>query len=200
MSNAPSAQAVKQLREKTGAGIMECKSALVESNGNEEKAIETLRKKGIAVAQKKSSRATKEGLIHSYIHMGGKIGVMVELGCETDFVAKNSDFQAFATDIAMHIAAANPLYLAKEDIPADFIEKEKDIFKEQLKDKPENVMEKILEGKVAKIASEVCLLEQAYIKDDKISISDYLTATIARIGENIVIRRFVRYALGEENK
>lgn len=200
MSTAPSAADVKQLREKTGVGIMECKGALKEAEGDFDKAVEILRKKGIAVAEKKSSRATKEGSIASYIHMGGKIGVMVEIGCETDFVAKNDDFKEFSKNIAMHIAAASPMYLNREQVPADYIEKEKEIFVEQIKDKPANVIEKIVEGKIDKMMSEVCLMEQKYVKDDKMSIKDYLTETIARIGENMVIRRFVKYALGEEEK
>ena len=197
MSISISSGDVKALREKTGVGIMECKEALKEAQGDQEKAVEILRKKGIAVAQKKSGRATKEGLVASYIHMGGKIGVMVELACETDFVAKNDDFKVFANDIAMHIAAAQPLYVSSDEVPSDYIEKEKEIFKEQLKDKPDNVVDKILEGKVSKMMTEICLLDQPYIKDDKKSIRDYLTETIARIGENIVIRRFTRYVLGE---
>jgi len=200
MSTAPSAADVKQLREKTGVGIMECKGALKEAEGDFDKAVEILRKKGIAVAEKKSSRATKEGSITSYIHMGGKIGVMVEIGCETDFVAKNDDFKEFSRNVAMHIAAANPLYLTREEVPADYIAKEKEIFSEQIKDKPANVIEKIVEGKVDKMMSEVCLMEQKYVKDDKLSIKDYLTETIARIGENMIIRRFVKYTLGEESK
>jgi elongation factor Ts len=200
MSTAPSAADVKMLREKTGVGIMECKSALSEAAGDFEKAVEILRKKGIAVAEKKSSRATKEGAITSYIHMGGKIGVMVEIGCETDFVAKNDDFKEFSKNIAMHIAAASPLYLTRDDVPAEYIAKEKEIFSEQIKDKPANIIEKIVEGKVDKMMEDICLLDQKYVKDDKQTIKEYVTATIARIGENIVIRRFVKYTLGEEIK
>ncbi len=195
----PKASDVKVLREKTGVGIMECKNALKEANGDFDKAVEILRKKGIAVAQKKASRATNEGRITSYIHMGGKIGVMVEVGCETDFVAKNDDFIEFTKNIAMHIAAANPAYLSREDVPADYIEKEKSIFMEQIKDKPENVKEKIVSGKVDKMMEEICLLEQKYVKDDKLKVKDYVTEIIAKIGENIAIRRFVRYALGEKS-
>ena len=198
MSNAPTAYAVKQLREKTGVGIMACKGALKESNGNLEKAVEILRKKGIAVAQKKAGRATKEGRITSYIHMGGKIGVMVEIGCETDFVAKTDEFKEFSQNVAMHIAAARPQYLSPDDVPQDFIEKEKEIFKAQIKDKPENVIDKIIQGKVNKQLEEICLLEQPYVKDDKMKVKDYLTSVIAKIGENIVIRRFARYELGED--
>ena len=200
MSTAPSAADVKMLREKTGVGIMECKSALSEAAGDFEKAVEILRKKGIAVAEKKSSRATKEGAIASYIHMGGKIGVMVEIGCKTDFVAKNDDFKEFSKNIAMHIAAASPLYLTRDDVPAEYIAKEKEIFSEQIKDKPANIIEKIVEGKVDKMMEDICLLDQKYVKDDKQTIKEYVTATIARIGENIVIRRFVKYTLGEEIK
>ena len=200
MSNAPTADAVKQLREKTGVGIMECKHALKESKGNFEKAIEILRKKGIAVAQKKSGRATKEGRITSYIHMGGKIGVLVEIGCETDFVAKTDDFKEFSQNIAMHIAAAHPQYLSPDNVPQDFIDKEKEIFKAQIKDKPPHIVDKIIQGKVNKRLEEICLLEQPYVKDDKMKVKDYLTSIIARIGENIVIRRFARYELGEDIK
>ena len=197
MSNAPRAEAVKQLREKTGVGIMDCKDALKESNGNVEKAVEILRKKGIAVAKKKSGRATKEGRVTSYIHMGGKIGVLVEIGCETDFVAKTDDFTEFSKNVSMHIAASHPLYLSSEDVPSDFIEKEKEIFKSQIKNKPANVIDKIIQGKINKRLEEICLLEQPYVKDDSMKIKDYLTSVVARLGENIVIRRFVRFELGE---
>ena len=193
----PTAADVKDLRQKTGVGIMECKNALKEANGDIDKAVEILRKKGIAVAQKKASRATNEGRITSYIHLGGKIGVMVEIGCETDFVAKNEDFITFTKNIAMHIAAANPSYLCREEVPAEFIEKEKAIFFEQVKDKPQNIQEKILEGKIDKLMEEICLVDQKYVKDDKMKIKDYVTEVITQIGENIIIRRFVRYALGE---
>jgi len=199
MSTAPSAQDVKQLREKTGVGIMECKGALRESGGDFDKAVDILRKKGIAVAQKKSSRATKEGAVTSYIHMGGKIGVMVEIGCETDFVAKNDDFKEFSKNIAMHIAAASPLYLDRDAVSAEYIAKEKEIFTEQIKDKPDNIREKIVQGKIDKMMEEICLLDQKYVKDDSKTINEYLTETIARIGENIVLRRFVKYTLGEES-
>ncbi len=198
VSNATSAEAVKQLREKTGVGIMDCKNALKESNGNFEKAIEILRKRGIAVAQKKANRATKEGRISSYIHMGGKIGVLVEIGCETDFVAKTDDFREFSQNIAMHIAAVRPQYLLPDEVPSDFIEKEKEIFKEQVKNKPANVIDKIIQGKIDKRMEEICLLEQTYVKDDKMKVKDYVTSVIARVGENIAIRRFVRFELGEE--
>jgi len=198
MTSAPTAGIVKQLREKTGAGIMECKNALKETGGNLEKAVEVLRKKGITIAQKKSGRATNEGRIASYIHMGGKIGVLVEIGCETDFVAKNDDFKDFSQNIAMHIAAAQPHYVSADDVPASFIEKEKEIYREQVKNKPAHVIDKILDGKIAKCCEEICLLEQPYVKDDSVKVKDYMTSIIARIGENIVIRRFVRYELGEE--
>ena len=197
MTKAPSADIVKELREKTGVGIMECKHALTEAAGDMEKAVEILRKKGIAIAQKKASRATKEGRISSYIHMGGRIGVMVEIGCETDFVAKNKDFAEFSQNIAMHIAASNLQYLSPEDVPAAFLEKEKEIYREQIKDKPAQVIDKIVDGKVAKRLEEICLLEQPYVKDDSMKIKEYVTSVVARIGENIVIRRFVRYELGE---
>ncbi|MBU1862351.1 MAG: translation elongation factor Ts [Candidatus Omnitrophica bacterium] len=199
MSNAPTAEVVRQLREKTGVGIMECKRALTESAGDIEKAVEILRKKGIAVAQKRAGRATKEGLISSYVHMGGKIGVLVEIGCETDFVAKNDDFKKFSQNIAMHIAAANPQYLSRDEAPSSFIEKEKEIFSEQIKNKPAHVIDKIIQGKIDKRMEEICLLDQKYIKDDSMTINDYVTNMIARIGENMVIRRFVRYGLGEES-
>jgi len=197
MSYAPTADAVKELREKTGVGIMECKGALAEANGDMAQAVELLRKKGIAVAQKKAGRETKEGRIASYIHMNGKIGVLLELSCETDFVAKNDDFREVCQNIAMHIAASSPLYLSRDDVPAEYIAKEKEIFAEQIKDKPPAVMEKIVQGKVDKLMQEICLLDQKYVKDDSLSIKDYVTNTVARIGENIQIRRFVRYALGE---
>ena len=194
-----SAAIVKELREKTGAGMMDCKNALSEVNGDIEKAIEFLRKKGLATAQKRAGRALNEGLIQSYIHMTGKLGVLVEVNCETDFVAKNEDFQEFAKNIAMHIAASNPLGITPEDVPADVIEKEKEIYRAQAQEmgKPENVIDKIVEGKLNKFYEESCLLNQPYVRDTSISIADLLNTLIAKIGENISIKRFVRYQIGE---
>jgi elongation factor Ts len=194
-----SAAMVKQLREKTGAGMMDCKNALSEVEGDVEKAIELLRKKGLATAQKRAGRALSEGMIQSYIHMTGKLGVLVEVNCETDFVAKNEDFQEFTKNIAMHIAATNPLGITPEDISQEIIEKEKEIYRAQALDmgKPENVIDKIVEGKLNKFYEESCLLNQPYVRDTDISISDLLNQMIAKIGENISIKRFVRYQIGE---
>jgi elongation factor Ts len=194
-----SAEMVKQLREKTGAGMMDCKNALSEVEGDVEKAIEHLRKKGLATAQKRAGRALSEGIIQSYIHMTGKLGVMVEVNCETDFVAKNEDFQEFTKNIAMHIAATNPLGITPEDISQEIIEKEKEIYRAQALDmgKPENVIDKIVEGKLNKFYQESCLLNQPYVRDTDISIADLLNQMIAKIGENISIKRFVRYQIGE---
>jgi len=193
------AQMVKELRDKTGAGMMDCKSALAEAGGNSEKAIELLRKKGLSRAAKRAGRAANEGAVGSYIHMGGKIGVLVEVNCESDFVAKNEEFQAFVKDIAMHIAASSPQYLEKEDVPEEVLEKEKEIYKAQALDegKPEKVLDKIVEGKLKKFYTEVCLLDQPYVKDMDIDVREYLNNTIAKTGENIIIRRFVRFQLGE---
>jgi elongation factor Ts len=194
-----SAAMVKQLREKTGAGMMDCKNALSEVEGDVEKAIELLRKKGLATAQKRAGRALSEGIIQSYIHMTGKLGVLVEVNCETDFVAKNEDFKEFAKNIAMHIAATNPLGITPEDISQEIIEKEKEIYRAQALDmgKPENVVDKIVEGKLKKFYEESCLLNQPYVRDTDISIADLLNQMIAKIGENISIKRFVRYQIGE---
>lgn len=194
-----SAAMVKQLREKTGAGMMDCKNALSEVEGDIEKAIEFLRKKGLATAQKRAGRVLSEGIIQSYIHMNGKLGVLVEVNCETDFVAKNEDFQEFAKNIAMHIAASNPLGITPEDVSEEIIEKEKEIYRAQALDmgKPENVTDKIVEGKLNKFYQESCLLNQPYVRDTDISIADLLNELIARIGENITIKRFVRYQIGE---
>jgi elongation factor Ts len=194
-----SAAMVKQLREKTGAGMMDCKNALSEVNGDIEKAIELLRKKGLATAQKRAGRALSEGIIQSYIHMNGKLGVLVEVNCETDFVAKNEDFQEFAKNIAMHIAASNPLGITPEDVSEEIIEKEKEIYRAQALDmgKPENVTDKIIEGKLNKFYQESCLLNQPYVRDTDMSVADLLNGLIARIGENISIKRFVRYQIGE---
>ncbi|MCP4649114.1 MAG: translation elongation factor Ts [PVC group bacterium] len=193
-----SAELVKQLRDKTNAGFMDCKKALAETKGDLDKAVDILRKRGVAVAAKKSSRTAKDGLVQSYIHMGGKIGVLVEINCETDFVARNESFQQFVKDVAMHVAAANPQYLKPEDVPAEIIEKEKEIMAGQAPDKPAHILEKMLVGKLNKFYAEVCLLEQPFVKDDKMKIKDYLNSVIANIGENILIRRFTRYQLGEE--
>ena len=190
---------VKELREKTGAGMMDCKNALAEVDGDIEKAIEFLRKKGLATAQKRAGRALNEGIIQSYIHMTGKLGVLVEVNCETDFVAKNEDFQEFAKNIAMHIAASNPLGITPEDVPNDVIEKEKEIYRAQALEmgKPENVVDKIVEGKLKKFYEESCLLNQPYVRDTNISIADLLNELIAKIGENISIKRFMRYQIGD---
>ena len=190
---------VKQLREKTGAGMMDCKNALSEVEGDVEKAIELLRKKGLATAQKRAGRTLSEGMVQSYIHMTGKLGVLVEVNCETDFVAKNEDFQEFTKNIAMHIAATNPLGISPEDISQEIIEKEKEIYRAQALDmgKPENVIDKIVEGKLNKFYEESCLLNQPYVRDTDISITDLLNQMIAKIGENISIKRFVRYQIGE---
>lgn len=188
---------VKELRIKTNAGMMECKKALSESGGDLDKAIEVLRKRGISLASKKSSRATKEGLVVSYIHMNNKIGVLLEINCETDFVARNEEFKNFAKELSMQIAAASPLYISKEEVPEEVLAKEKEIIKEQNKNKPEQALEKIVEGKINSYYQDVCLLEQPYIKDPKVMIKTLLTDLIGKIGENIVVRRFTRYQLGE---
>src|SRR5881397_1285276 len=190
-------QLVKQLREKTNAGMMDCKRALIEAGGDFDKAEQILRQKGIASASKRASRATKEGIIASYIHQQGKVGVLVEVNCETDFVAKNENFRGFVKDITLHIAAAHPLYVSRGDVPSNLIEAEREIYKAQAKGKPENVAEKIIEGKLDKFFSTVCLLEQGFIKNADETIGDLVKAKIAELGENIVIRRFVRYLVGE---
>jgi elongation factor Ts len=192
------AQLVKTLREKTNVGMMECKSALAEANGDLEAAETILRKKGIAKAEKKADRQAKEGIIASYIHLGGRVGVLIEVNCETDFVAKNENFQDFVKDITLHIAAANPKYLGRDEVPEALIAKEREIAAEQVKGKPANIVDKIVDGKLEKIYTDLCLLEQAFIKDDKKSINDIVKGKIAELGENIVIRRFVRYAVGED--
>ena len=191
---------VKQLREQTGLGMMDCKKALVEAEGNMEKAVEILRKKGLAKAQRKQSREASEGVITSYIHLGGKIGVMMEVNCETDFVAKNEQFQTLAKELCMQVAASNPLYISREDVPEKDIEKERDILMAQadMQKKPENVREKITEGRLNKFYEEICLLEQPYIRDPNKKIETLIQEKIAGIGENIQVRRFVRYLLGEK--
>ena len=193
------AQMVKEIRDRTGAPFIDCKKALEEVSGDFNKAIEILKIKGVAKAAKKVGRETPEGTITSYIHAGGKIGVLVEINCETDFVARNDEFQAFAKEVAMQIAAGNPRYVSREFIPEEELSKEKEIMKAQVIEsgKPANIAEKIAEGKIEKFYEEVCLLDQVYIRDSKVKISDLLQALIAKIGENIKIRRFVRYQLGE---
>jgi elongation factor Ts len=197
-----SASMVKELREKTGVGMMDCKKALNECDGDIEKSIEYLRKKGIATAQKRGGRSTSEGQIQSYIHAGGKIGVMVEINCETDFTGKNDDFTEFARNIAMHIAASSPVSVDRDGIPSETLEKEKEIYATQAKEsgKPEKVIEKIVEGKINKFYAESTLLEQQYVKNPDITVQDLLNEMIAKTGENIIINRFVRYQLGENNE
>ena len=190
-------QLVKKLREKTNAGMMDCKRALTDAGGNFDRAEQILREKGIASAGKKASRATKEGIVASYIHQQGKVGVLVEVNCETDFVAKNQNFRDFVKDITLHIAAAHPLYVSREQVPGNLIEAEREIYKAQVKGKPANVVDKIVEGKLDKFYSTVCLLEQGFIKNPEQTIGDLLKAKIAELGENIVIRRFTRYLMGE---
>ena len=185
-----------KLRELTGAGMMDCKNALMEAGGDLKGAQDVIRKKGLDIAKKKSTREAREGQIISYIHAGGKLGVLLEINCETDFVAKNETFQSFTRDIAMQIAAAHPLYVRSEDISAADLEKEKAVFFEQVKDKPEQVRSKIIEGKLSKRYEDICLLNQKFIKDDSRTVQDLLTEFIAKIGENIVIRRFVRFEVG----
>jgi elongation factor Ts len=194
-----SAAMVKQLREKTGAGIMDCKEALSENEGDVNKAIDFLRKKGLATAAKRAGRATAEGIIQSYIHMDSKLGVLVEVNCETDFVAKNEDFKEFAKNIAMHIAATNPVGIKPEDVPQQIIEKEKEIFRAQVLEmgKPEHIADKIVEGKLEKFFKENCLLNQQYVRDPDITVADLINELIAKIGENIAVNRFIRYKIGE---
>ena len=192
------ANAVKTLREKTGAGMMDCKSALVEAKGSMEEAEKILRKKGIAVAGKKSLRAANEGCIASYIHHGSKLGVLLEVNCETDFVARNEGFRELVKDIAQQIAAANPGYVKREDVPPQVVEAEKEIYRAQVKDKPAPAQEKIVTGKLDKYYSTVCLLEQPFVKNPDITIKDHITTKIAALGENIVVRRFTRWQVGEE--
>jgi len=193
-----SAELVKNLREKTGAGMMECKKALTGSGGDFEKAVDLLRQKGLASAVKKAGRTASEGLVESYIHMG-KLGTMVEVNCETDFVARTDDFKELAKDIAMHIAAANPRYLTREDIPQEVLEREKEIYKAQVAGKPAQIVEKIIEGKLEKFFSDTCLVDQIFIKDpdQKKKVHDLVSEKIAKLGENIVIRKFARFQLGE---
>ena len=194
-----SASTVKELRGKTGVGMMDCKKALTECNGDMEQAIDFLRKKGIATAQKRGGRAASEGQIQSYIHAGGKIGVLVEVNCETDFSGKTDEFTDFVKNLAMHIAATNPIAIDQEGIPQKILDREKEIYRTQATEsgKPEKVLEKIIEGKMKKFYSEACLLQQSYVKNPDITIQDLLNEMIAKTGENIIIRRFVRYQLGD---
>ena len=198
--SAISAASVKALRDKTGAGMMDCKKALGECNGDEEKAVAWLREKGLAKAQKRAGRATSEGVIGHYIHSNGKIGVLVEIKCETDFVARSERFLDFAKNVAMQIAATNPVCVTPEEVPADLLAKEKEIFKHQAMEegKPEAIAEKIVEGRIKKFYKEICLLEQPFIKDDKVSIKDLLNDLVGVLGENVQIGRFTRMALGED--
>jgi len=193
------AEDVKSLRDKTGAGMMACKEALKACNGNVDEAVEYLRKKGIASADKKTGRATGDGLIEAYIHMGGKLGVMIEVNCETDFVARTEQFKTLVKELAMQVAASNPLVVSRDQVAAEMVEKEKDIYREQVRGsgKPENVVEKIVGGKLDKFYSEICLLEQPYIKDPQKNIETLVKETIAKLGENITVKRFVRFRLGE---
>lgn len=191
-----SAQAVADLREKTGAGLLDCKKALTEANGNVEEAITILRKKGAASAAKKAERATKEGVIESYIHVGGKVGVLIEVNCETDFVARNEDFRAFVKDLCLQIAAASPLYVSREQVPEADLQSERDIAAAQVQGKPPAAVQKIVEGKLEKYYSTVCLVDQPFVKLPDKTVKEMITEKIAKIGENIQIRRFVRYQLG----
>jgi elongation factor Ts len=195
------AEAVKKLREKTGAGMMDCKRALEDTGGDFEKAVDVLRTKGQATSDKRASKAAKEGLIGSYVHRpGGKIGVMVEVNCETDFVARTAEFEEFARDLAMHVAASNPRYVTREEVPDAVLSREREIYKNQAKEsgKPEKVIEKIVEGKVEKFYKEVCLMEQQFIKDQERTITDLLNDLVGKTGEKILIRRFIRFQVGEE--
>ena len=193
------AEMVKQLRDKTGAGMMDCKSALAEANGDAEKALDILRKKGQATAAKRAGRATKEGVVGHYIHMGGKVGVLVEVNCETDFVARTDGFQALAKEIAMHVAAADPRFVSRDQVPAAELEKEKDIYRGQFAEsgKPAQVIEKIVEGKLGSFYAQMCLLEQPSVRDPALTIQQMLQAATAKTGENITVSRFVRFKLGE---
>jgi elongation factor Ts len=194
-----SANQVKELREKTGAGMMDCKNALTESNGDMEQAIIILRKKGLASAQKKASRIAAEGMIGHYIHQGGKIGVLVEVNCETDFAARSADFHALVKDIAMHIAAQNPTYVSREDVPAEELQKEREIYREQARasGKPEHIVDKIAEGKLESFYQAVCLYDQQFVKDPSQTVKELINGLIAKIGENVQVRRFARFKTGE---
>ncbi len=193
-----SAKMVKELREATNAGMMDCKKALTECDGDMDKAVEYLRKKGIASAAKKEGRTTSQGLVASYIHMGGKVGVLVEIACETDFVARTDDFQEMVRNVAMHIAAANPLAVTRDELDGAVVEKEREIYRAQMREqgKPDNIIDKIVEGKVDKYYSEVVLLEQKYVKDPDMTVEDYVKSVIGKLGENMQIKRFARYQIG----
>jgi len=191
---------IKKLREKTNAPMMDCKKALEESSGDMEIAVDILRKRGQIVALKKAGRCAKEGVIGSYIHSNSKIGVLLEVNCETDFVARNENFKQFVKDVSMQVAATSPSYVSREEVPGHILEREKNVLKESVKNKPENVVEKIIQGKLEKFYSEACLLDQPFVKNDKITIKDYLNELIGKIGENILIRRFVRFQIGEDIK
>jgi elongation factor Ts len=193
-----SAERVKELREKTGAGMMDCKRALAEVGGDLERAIDYLRQKGLYDAAKRTDRTASEGVIGSYIHPGGKIGVLVEVNCESDFVARTEEFQTLVKDLAMHVAASNPLYLRREDVPEEVIAREKNIYEVQAKEggKPEKIVERIVQGKLEKFFQEICLLEQPFVKDPDLSVSQLVSGVLAKLGENIVVRRFQRYQLG----
>ncbi len=193
------AKLVKELRAKSGAGMMDCKKALVETDGNIEDAMVVLREKGLAATNKKAGRVAAEGIVESYIHMGGKIGVLVEVNCETDFVAKNEGFKTFVKDVAMHIAAANPLYVTKEEVPTEELEKEKEILRAQAlnEGKPEKIVDKMVEGRVSKYYKEICLMEQSFVKNPDLTIEDLVKEQIMAIGENVKIRRFARFQMGE---
>jgi len=191
-------QMVKELRDKTNAGMMDCKNALSETAGDMEKAIDLLRQKGLAVAQKRADRVTTQGIVESYIHAGGKLGVLVEVGCETDFVAKTDDFIAFAKDIAMHVAASSPVAVTREEVPAELVDREREIYKAQALDsgKPENIVEKMVTGKIDKYIAEICLMEQKFVKNPDLSVQDLLNELVAKMGENISIKRFARFQIG----
>lgn len=195
---AVSTDLIKKLREKTNAPMMDCKKALVEANGDLKTATEILKKRGQIVALKKAGRSAKEGIIEAYIHSNNKIGVLLEINCETDFVGRNEEFRRFAKDVCMQIAASSPAYVSREEVPRSIIEREKEILGEHLKGKPEKIMEKIVTGKLEKFYSEVCLMDQPFIKDDKVTIKECLATLIGKIGENIVVRRFVRFQVGED--
>lgn len=191
-------QMVKELRDKTNAGMMDCKKALSETNGDMEKAVDLLRQKGLAVAQKRADRATSQGVIESYIHAGSKLGVLVEVGCETDFVAKTDAFMAFARDVAMHIAASNPVAVTRDDVPAELVAREREIYRAQALEsgKPENIVEKMITGKIDKFLAEACLMEQKFVKNPDLSVQDLLNELIGKMGENISIKRFARFQIG----
>lgn len=191
-------QMVKELRDKTNAGMMDCKKALTETGGDMEKAVDLLRQKGLAVAAKRAGRETKEGVVDCYIHAGGKLGVMVEVGCETDFVAKTDDFKAFAKNIAMHIAAVNPVSVTRDDVPAALLEREREIYVNQALEsgKPQQIVDKIVGGKIEKYLAEICLMEQKYVKNPDLSVQDLLNELVAKMGENISIKNFVRFQIG----